>query len=144
MGNLTQSKFEKIIKTAAQPVTEVKKKVQDIVIKIGVNIEQFGIIGAPRPPESVIAAINSKLQATQVAIQKENELRQSIAQAKKDIAEAKGDSASMVIRAAGEAKSNQLKQTSITENILRQSMLDKWDGKLPVYGVVPTMFKDVK
>lgn len=123
---------------------EVRKKVQASVSSIGVNIEQFGIIGAPRPPESVITAINAKLQATQVAIQKENELRQSIAQAKKDVAEAKGDSASMVIRAAGEAKANQLKQATLTDNIIQQQMLEKWDGKLPVYGNIPTLFKNLK
>jgi regulator of protease activity HflC (stomatin/prohibitin superfamily) len=124
-------------------LNEVRKKVQDNVSQIGVNIEQFGLIGAPRPPDAVIEAINLKLKATQTAIQKENELRQSIAQAKKDIAEAKGDSASMVIRAAGEAKANQLRQTSLTDNIIRSQMLEKWDGKLPVYGEVPNLFKTI-
>lgn len=136
--------IDQIMGDNANFLSEVRKKVQSNVESIGVNIEQFGIIGAPRPPESVVGAINDKLKATQVAIQKENEVRQSIAQAKKDIAEAKGDSASMVIRAAGEARSNQLRQTTLTDNILRQQMLDKWDGKLPVYGTIPTTFKDVK
>ena len=27
--------------------------------------------------------------------------------------------------------------------IVQQMMLDKWDGKLPVYRTVPTLFKDV-
>jgi len=128
----------------AEFLDKVRKKVQDKLEPIGVHIEQFGFIGAPRPPDDIVTAINDKLKATQVAIQKENEVRQSIAQAQKDIAEAKGDSAAKVIRAAGDAKANQLLQSSLTENIIRQQMLDKWDGKLPVYGTVPLMFKDVK
>lgn len=125
-------------------ITAVKTKAQTHLEAIGVRIEQFGIIGAPRPPASVIQAINAKLQATQLAIQKENEVRQSVAQAQKDIAEARGDSAAKVIRAYGEAKANQLTQQTITDNLIQWKMLDTWDGKLPVYGVVPQMFKSVK
>lgn len=123
---------------------EVRKKVQSIVEPIGVKIEQFGVIGAPRPPESVVTAINEKLKATQLAIQKENELRQSIAQAKKDVAEARGDSASKIIRASSEAAANRMVQMTITDNLIQWKMLDRWDGKLPVYGTIPQMFKTVK
>lgn len=32
---------------------------------------------------------------------------------------------------------------SLSPLIVQQMMLDKWDGKLPVYGTVPTLFKDI-
>ena len=38
-----------------------RKDLQQQVLDIGVIIDQFGFIGSPRPPESVIAAINSSL-----------------------------------------------------------------------------------
>ncbi len=136
--------IDQIMGDNAKFLSDVREKVQKQVQNIGVNIEQFGIIGAPRPPQGVVDAINAKLTATQLAIQKENEIRQAVAQSKKNIAIARGDSASLVINAAGEARANQLKQTTLTDNLLRQQMLDKWDGKLPVYGTIPTMFKDVK
>src|ERR1039458_7963282 len=56
---------------------ELQKQVGDI----GVVIDQFGFIGSPRPPQSVIDAINAKVQAQQIAVQKQNELVQSQADA---------------------------------------------------------------
>lgn len=136
--------IDQIMGDNAKFLADVRAKVQAQVKEIGVKIEQFGIIGAPRPPQGVVDAINAKLTATQTAMQKENEVRQAQAQAQIDIAAARGDSASNVIAAAGEAKANQLRQATLTDNLLRQQMLEKWDGKLPVYGTIPTMFKDVK
>ncbi len=97
-----------------------------------------------KPPASLIASIDAKNKAEQDAQAVQLQVATSIAQANKDIAQAKGDSASMVISAAGEARANNLRQSTLTDNLLRQQMLSKWDGKLPVYGVVPTMFKDVR
>jgi regulator of protease activity HflC (stomatin/prohibitin superfamily) len=96
------------------------------------------------PPASLVASIDAKNKSEQDAQAIQLQVAQSIAQANKDVAKAKGDSASMVIRAAGEARANQLRQSTLTENLLQQQMLDKWDGKLPVYGVVPSTFKYVK
>lgn len=119
-------------------LAEVKAKVQSQVNDIGVQISQFGIIGAPRPPAQVTASINAKLQATQIAIQKENEVRQAQADAQKAIAEAEGQSQSMIKRAQGEAESNRLKASSLSPAILEWRKLDveqqaitKWDGKQP-------------
>ena len=135
--------IDQIMGDNAKFIAEVRTKVQSSVESIGVKIEQFGIIGAPRPPDQVIEAINSKLQATQIAIKKENELRQSIAQAKMDVAKARGDSASKVIIAAGEARANQLRQASLTDKLIQQQFIEKWDGKLPVYGATPQIFKGI-
>ena len=67
-----------------------RKDLQQQVTDIGVVIDQFGFIGSPRPPESVIAAINAKVQAQQIAVQKQNELVQSQADAAKLVAAAEG------------------------------------------------------
>lgn len=32
---------------------------------------------------------------------------------------------------------------SSCERILEKMWIEKWDGKLPVYGQVPTIFKDI-
>lgn len=125
-------------------IAAARKRAQSELEAIGVHIDQFGIIGAARPPQGVTDAITAKLAATQLAIQKENEVRQSVAQAQKDIAEARGDSAAKVIRAYGEAKANQLTQQTITDNLIQWKMLDKWNGVLPIYGAIPQMFKSVK
>jgi len=64
--------------------------------------------------------IDQETQTVQLSVAK------SVAQANKDIAEARGDSASNVIRAAGEARANLLRQNSLTENLLKQQWIDAW------------------
>lgn len=124
-------------------LAEVRSKVQKEVNAIGVHIEQFGIIGAPRPPQGVIDAINKKLQATQLAIQKENEIRQAEAQAKINIANAEGSAKSLIIQAEADATANKLRQQSLTPLLVQQQFIEKWNGELPVYGTTPQLFKDI-
>ena len=47
------------------------------------------------------------------------------------IAKAKADAEAKVVQAEAEAKSNDLLEKSLTDKILRQMYLEKWDGKLP-------------
>lgn len=119
-------------------IKAVRDKVQSEVAPIGVDIVQFGIIGAPRPPQQVIDSINAKVQATQIAIQKENEVRQANADAQKSIAYAKGQAESAIETARGEAEANRIKLMSITPTILAWRALDiqeqaisKWNGAQP-------------
>jgi regulator of protease activity HflC (stomatin/prohibitin superfamily) len=111
----------------------VRKYVQDQVDSIGVQLEQFGFIGAPRPPTGVVDAINAKITSTQKAMQAENEVRQIKAEAQKAIEKARG-----------EAEANRIVTASITPVLLEWRRLSinelavpKWDGKLSstvVYG----------
>ncbi len=47
------------------------------------------------------------------------------------IAKAKADAEAKVVAAEAEAKANDLLEKSLTDKILRQMYLEKWDGKLP-------------
>jgi regulator of protease activity HflC (stomatin/prohibitin superfamily) len=101
-------------------------------------IEQFGLIGAPRPPEAVIESINAKVQAQQIALQKQNEIMQAEAEAKKAVAVAQGQANAKVAVAEGEAKANQLLSGSITPVLIewqklriQQQAADKWNGVRP-------------
>lgn len=111
----------------------------------GFTLEGFNILSMPKPVDPNLAqAINDKIIAKQKSETAKQQLQITIAEANKKVAAARGDSLSLVINAGGEATSNKLRQSTLTEMLLRQQMLDKWDGKLPVYGTIPTMFKDVK
>lgn len=94
------------------------------------------------PPAGLVASIDAKNKAEQDAQAIQLQVAQSIAQANKDIAEARGDSASNVIRAAGEARAYELQQRNLTPMIIEKMRIEKWDGKLPVYGTAPTIFKN--
>ena len=47
------------------------------------------------------------------------------------IAQAEAEAKAKVVAAEAEAKANELLEKSLTENILREMYIDKWDGKLP-------------
>lgn len=116
-------------------ITEVRKRIQDQVSSLGVKIEQFGFIGAPRPPVAVVQAINAKIQATQIAIQIENELRAATATAAKKVAEAEGNAKAAIATANGQAEANRIKSASINPAILdwerlaaTREAISKWNG----------------
>jgi regulator of protease activity HflC (stomatin/prohibitin superfamily) len=131
-----------------------RKDLQQQVSDIGVQIDQFGFIGSPRPPQSVIDSINAKVQAQQIAVQKQNELVQSQADAAKLVAAAEGQAKAQVAIATGEAESNRLRAASISENIIKWQQLAvtdrwiaKWNGQVPSVqagGNLPGMLLDIK
>lgn len=122
---------------------DVKDALQADLEPIGVKLEsQFGFIGAPRPPQQVIAAINMKVQATQLAIQKQNELVQVQADAAKQVAQAEGAAKSAVAEARGEAEAERIKAdadayynqklaSTLSALFVENRRIDKWDGHLP-------------
>ena len=121
-------------------VTAVKEALQSDLDPLGVKLEaQFGIIGAPRPPAAVVENINLKVQAVQIAQQKQNEVVQAEADARKRVAEAEGYAKAILVRADAEATANKKLAESITVNLLELKRLEKWNGTLPTVtsGVVP-------
>jgi len=96
------------------------------------------------PPPAITKAIEEKtaaVQEAQAALQRKSVAE---AEAQEKIARAKGDSAQAVIAAAGEARANSLRQSTLTDKLIQQQFINKWDGKLPVYGTVPQMFKSIQ
>ena len=96
------------------------------------------------PPPAITASIEEKTKAVQEAQAAIQRTLVANAEAQEKIARAKGDSAQAVIKAAGEAMANKLKQQTITPMLIQLEYINKWDGKLPVYGTVPQMFKNIQ
>lgn len=94
-------------------------------------------------PNSLVESINAKNKAVQDALKIENEVKAVEAEAKKKVAEAKGNAEAMKIKGDAEAAYNRKIAASLSPLIVQQAMLEKWDGKLPVYGEVPTLFRNV-
>jgi regulator of protease activity HflC (stomatin/prohibitin superfamily) len=83
-------------------------------------------------PSSLVEAINMKNKVVQDKQRADNEVMLAKAQAEK-----------LLVSARAEAEANRLRTTALTPAVLEQMWIEKWDGKLPVYGQVPTMFKDI-
>jgi regulator of protease activity HflC (stomatin/prohibitin superfamily) len=122
----------------AQFLRQVEQQIQDKVTNVGVGVQQFGFIGAPRVPAVIATAITAKAQAIQESERAKNELATTQAEAAKKIAEADGDAKSVVTRAQGEADANRIRQSSISPQLLelrrlenQRAYIDKWNGQLP-------------
>jgi regulator of protease activity HflC (stomatin/prohibitin superfamily) len=122
----------------AEFLRKVQTMIEQKMSPVGVSVQQFGFIGAPRVPSVIATAITAKAQAIQQAERARNELATTQAEAAKKIAEAEGDAKSLVTRAQGEADANRIRQNSLTPQLLElrriennRALIDKWNGQLP-------------
>lgn len=97
----------------------------------GITIDDVYLIGNIVVPSSITTALNAKIEADQLAQQKETELRATVADAKKVTAKADGDAQALVTMATAEAKANKILNASISPNLLKYNKIEKWDGILP-------------
>jgi regulator of protease activity HflC (stomatin/prohibitin superfamily) len=115
----------------AELMDEVTRLVTAQVEPIGINVTKIYWIGDVRVPEEVTKSINSKLAATQMAQQRQNEVAQSKAEAQKRIEAARGEAESTLIQARAQAESNRLISESITPTLVQYKSIEKWDGVMP-------------
>src|SRR5690554_673607 len=108
-------------------IDSVFEDVTSQVNDIGIIIEKIYWIGEIDLPNTVKASLNAKIEATQMAMRRQNEVAQAKAEADKKIEEARGIAESMRI-------TNQ----EVTDKVLRlreleiqQQFLEKWNGVLP-------------
>lgn len=109
--------------------------------KEGFHLEQ--LTSGLKYPDIITNAVNAKNEAVQKAMQIENQLRAAEAQAKIKVATAEGAAQSLVIQAKADAEANKLRQQSLTSLLIQQQFIEKWNGQLPVYGVAPSIFRDI-
>lgn len=140
LRNLTREKFdniaghyriEQIMGDNGPFLTEVRAAVQKDIESFGLKIEQFGLIGSPRPPESVIDSINAKVKATQIGIQTQNEVATATAEGQKRIAAASADAQAIAIRSQADAEANRRVAQSLSAELIELKRLEKWNGVLP-------------
>ncbi|NHJ88063.1 MAG: prohibitin family protein [Asgard group archaeon] len=103
-----------------QLLTDVQTLVQEQVKEQGIIVDKIYAIGNFRLPQQVTNALNAKIEATQRAQQRENEVQEARAQAEKAKAEAEG------IRVK-----QQLENSTLTPAILQKMWIEKWNGQLP-------------
>jgi len=94
-------------------------------------------------PKTFVDAINAKNNAVQQALKAENDVRTAEANAKIRVANAQGNADALIVQAKAESEANRLKQQTLTSLLLQQQWIEKWDGKLPVYGQAPMLYKPV-
>ena len=84
-----------------------------------------------RLPPQITAAINAKIEATQKAQQRENELQTATAQAQIEREKARGEADAKIIAAKGEAEANRMIAESVTQKLVDYMNAQRWNGQLP-------------
>lgn len=102
---------------------EFEKAIEDRLAKelLAENFQLEQMTSGLQYPQTLVNAIDAKNAAVQEAQKAQNE----------------------VLKIKAEAEYNRKIAASLSPLIVQQMMLDKWDGKLPVYGTMPTLFKDI-
>jgi regulator of protease activity HflC (stomatin/prohibitin superfamily) len=139
----------------AELETNVRNAVNKIVNEEGATVGQFGVVNNFRFPDGYVKSIAAKIQALQDAERVDAEKKIAVAEAQKQVAQAKGIADSKIETARGEAESQRVRTMTITPQILEMKRLEiqerlaeKWDGGMPQYmmgssGAGPTMLLQI-
>lgn len=101
----------------------------------GIIVNNIYLVGDMELPPQVMSRITAKSEATQTAMQKENELRTVEAEVQKQIAEAKWYAEATLIRARAETEAIKIKSQAIQSqwwaDYIKLQEIDKWNWVLP-------------
>ena len=126
----------------------VLKEIRSKLDPVGIHIVTLSWVTDLAYPEQVRESINAKIEATQRALLRENEVAQSKAEAQKRIEEARGIAESTRLRAQAEADAIAIKAKALRDNpdVMQLNAIEKWDGKLPTMmtGNAPLPFIAIK
>jgi prohibitin 2 len=111
---------EELIIKRQEVSSKMQEKLQSKVEKYGLIIDNFNVINF-----NFSQAFNQAIEEKQVAEQK-------VATAKNELERKKIEAEQKIVEAEASAKANQLMEQSLTDGILTQRFIEKWDGKLPV------------
>lgn len=104
-------------------------------LSVSLNKENFQLeqlTSGLKYPDIIVKAVNEKNRMIQEAQKAQNEVAVAEAQAKK-----------LIVAAQAEKEANELRNQALTPAVLEKMWIEKWDGKLPVYGQTPTLFRDI-
>lgn len=129
-SELNKFKTDYIVSNREIVEKAIEKRLSKLLIKE--NFELVGLTTGLDYPDPIKKAVINKTRAIQEAQRAENEVKVVKAEAEKK-----------VVAAEAEYRANQLKTKALTPAVLEQMWIDKWDGHLPQYGQVPSLFKDI-
>ena len=116
--------------TAEELVSSRAEMAQNAEKSLTENLKEYNInvVGTSIENMDFTDAFEQAVEDKQVAQQ--NKLKAE-AEAQKKIVEAEGEAQAKIIKANGEAEANAIVSNSLTDDILYQQWLNKWNGKLP-------------
>lgn len=129
LSNTTQKQLEKI--TIQYNIMEVLGEKRDEIVNKTLEGLKEDLLKDGILIERVILVDTDAGDAIEQAIQKEASAKKEAETAKYQKEKAQLEGEAKVIEAQKEKEANELKQKSLTNQILTEKMIEKWDGKLP-------------
>lgn len=134
-------------------VSDVTSAVREKMKSVGINIDYIAIVGNVWLPQQVKQAIDAKVQAGQLAAQRETEVATAKAEAEKAVATAEGEARSrkaiadanayvIIKEAEAQKTANEMLSKSITPELIEYNKAQKWNGTMPqVMGAGATLMQ---
>lgn len=104
---------------SAEAAVKVQQLFADDIKNLGFTVDNL-TLGVPKPDKSTQAAIDKRVEAAQELERKQIELKIAKAEAEK-----------LRIEAEGQAKYNDIIKKSISNEVIQNKWIEKWDGKMP-------------
>lgn len=115
----SQYTAEELISNRSEVSQKCMETLQNKVKKYGLQIDNFNIINFNFSEE-----FNKAIEEKQVAEQK-------VLTAKQELEKEKIEAEKKVVKAEAEKKANEMKQQTLTDNIIKEKFIEKWNGELP-------------
>lgn len=123
-------------------IADVTAAVREKMKPVGIDIDYIAIVGNVWLPAQVKQAIDAKVQAGQLAAQRETEVATAKAEAEKAVATAEGEARSrkaiadanayvVLQEAKAQKQANEMLAKSITPELIEYNKMLRWDGKMP-------------
>ena len=123
-------------------IADVTAAVREKMKPVGIEIDYIAIVGNVWLPAQVKQAIDAKVQAGQLAAQRETEVATAKAEAEKAVATAEGEARSrkaiadanayvVLQEAKAQKQANEMLAKSITPELIEYNKMLRWDGKMP-------------
>jgi regulator of protease activity HflC (stomatin/prohibitin superfamily) len=119
---------------------KAKSKLNKDLEEYGIEFKTLAFSNTPQPEAKIQVSIDESVQAQQRAVAAQNKVLEAKALADQEIEKARGKAESVKIAAlaqleaaASEAKANELLSKSLTSELVRVKMIEKWDGALPKF-----------
>ena len=110
---------EELITTRSEVSAKCMEELSKKVDKYGINVSDFNITNF-----NFSAEFNRAIEEKQVAEQK-------VLTAKQELEKEKIEAEKKIVKAEAEKKANELKEKSLTDNIIKEKFIEKWNGELP-------------
>ena len=120
---------DSLMSNRAKFEADVRSRLEKSLAQEGFIVDEF--TSAITPPKSLTEMIDAKNRAVQAALKAENEVKEAEANAKIAVAKAKGNADAMKIKADAEAYYNRTIAASLTQQIVMEDFIEKWNGQLP-------------